>query len=59
VTAAQLTRLAVLGSLVSSLSAALSMRTADSDPALMLSAAAKNAAGLISMALECAAEGLS
>ncbi len=51
-TAAQLTRLAVLGSLVSSLSAALSMRTADSDPAMMLSAAAKNAAFVLSMRSE-------
>lgn len=57
--AAQITRLVVLGSLASSLSAALSMQTATSEQSLMLVAAANNAAASISMALECAAEGLS
>lgn len=57
-TAAQITALVVLGTLVTSLRAGLSMITADSDPALVLRAAGNNAAASISMTLELIAEGL-
>jgi len=58
VTAAQLTRLVVLGELATSLSAALRCVTPDSNAADVLRAAANNAAACIAMQRECAAEGV-
>lgn len=57
-TAAQITALAVLFALSTSLRAALACATSDSDPGAMLGAAARNAAGYICSELECIAEGL-
>jgi len=58
VTAAQLTRLVVIGVLAASLSHALRCMSPDSDPVLLLGAVARNATQSISAQLECAAEGV-